>query len=288
MARRRPATSVEGPAPGVGSLLGTVAACSDTGRIRSNNEDNYLSFDLRRRTILPAGGEVRVSFAAPGVLLAVADGMGGHSSGQVASQLCVENLPTELLRVLPNPTQHAADLRPALIQAVQATSDVIYHIAREDRRYEGMGTTLSAALLRGTEAWVAQVGDSRAYLLRQGRLTPLTRDQTLAESLTDLEGEALPGTPFQNMLLQAVGAMSRLDVVVTTTELQPGDFFLLCSDGLYRVVRLRQIGEILARPGSLRAKVEALVAQANAGGGPDNVTALVCEVKSGRGQPTNR
>lgn len=284
MAQRPQRASLDGSTQELLHLYGTVAVCSDVGRTRSNNEDNFLVFDLTRRTSLPAGKEIRFSFAHPGVLVAVADGMGGHSSGQVASRLCVETLPQELLKLFPEKPADPIDWNRALPQAVTATNDSLYSTARSNREYEGMGTTLTAILFNGRQGWVAQVGDSRAYLFRGGRLSQLTHDQTVFNTLREEERAALRDTPFENMLLQAVGAMTRLDVGMVTVDLEPDDVLLLCSDGLYKVVNNEKMTEVLSKPGSLQAKVEVLVGAANAGGGPDNVTVILCGVGKGEGE----
>ncbi|HKZ52881.1 MAG TPA: protein phosphatase 2C domain-containing protein [Candidatus Acidoferrales bacterium] len=270
--------SVMGSPRAGGELRGIVAAVSDLGRNRSNNEDNLVIFDLQARTSVPLGPETQFAFAHPGVLLAVADGMGGHSSGQVASQLCVERLPVEFLKVFPASAAAEPERGMALKQAVEATNQVVYASAHENAANKGMGTTLTSAWLVGSRAIVAQVGDSRAYHLHEGSFTQLTRDQTVLNSVSEVERQALLNTPFENMLLQALGAMTQLDVVITTTELAAGDYLLLCSDGLYRVVSPEQMAEVLKGPEPLRKKAENLIQKANDGGGPDNITVILCEV----------
>jgi protein phosphatase len=277
MAGAPKSASLEGSPGGAVTLEGRVAVATDTGKVRSNNEDNYLVFDLQKRAALGASANARIALAGPALLVGVADGMGGHNSGQVASQVCVETLPNEFLKNFPeNPD--GADFTPALVRAVTATNDHIYKMAKSDQQYEGMGTTLTAALFSGAKVWVAQVGDSRAYLLHDGQIEQLTRDQTLFNSLREEERQALKETPFENMLLQAVGAMTRLEVVVTTAEAAPGDTLLLCSDGLYKVVNAEEIRDVLRQNHSLQQKADALVKLALDGGGPDNVTVVLCEV----------
>ncbi len=254
-----------------------IGARSDVGQNRANNEDNLVIFDLQQQVALPPGEETRRALVYPGLLLAVADGMGGHSSGQVASALCVETLPLALARVLPeNPA--AGEIANALRTAVEATNTVVYDRAHANSADKGMGTTLTAAWLFGRDAVIAQVGDSRAYRLRQNDFTQITRDQTVLNSVSEAERDALRNTPFENMLLQAVGAMEFLDVVITTTELTPGDALLLCSDGLYRVLQPPQLEEILRGPGTVQEKVDRLIRLANEGGAPDNVTVVVCRL----------
>jgi protein phosphatase len=144
-----------------------------------------------------------------------------------------------------------------------------------------MGCTLTAAVIEGDHLLVAQVGDSRAYLGRSGRVQQLTRDQTVWESLR-AQGKdpasALGQSQFKSMLLQAVGAQAEVEPIFTELELHAGDWLVLCSDGLYRVVEDDAIGEILAASTDPAAKARALTALANRNGGPDNVSVVVCQV----------
>jgi protein phosphatase len=263
-----------------GGLQGVVVARTDVGRSRKNNEDNFLLFDLHQQSPLAHEAEAGLYSSRPGVLLGVADGMGGHNSGQVASQLCVDNLPIALAQLLPAPDAPSEEWPAALKRAVEITNQAILKAAKKSNELEGMGTTLTTVWLLDETAIVAQVGDSRAYHLRGSKFTQLTRDQTLLNSVGEAEREALLNTPFENMLLQAVGAMERLDVAVETTPLVTGDSLLLCSDGLYRVVTPEKMAEILQRPDPLAQKAEALIDLANAGGGPDNVTVVLCQITS--------
>lgn len=255
-------------------LTVSLAGLTDVGKSRSNNEDNFVVFDLRTHELLEA--PARLTIQDPGILLAVADGMGGHNAGQVASQLCVANLPAELLKALPEGEE--PDWHEALIDAIGATNRGIFQEAHRSSELQGMGTTLTVACLTGNQAWVAQVGDSRAYLLHEGRFVQLTQDQTVLNSLQPAEREAFQNSPLESMLLQAVGAMIELDVVVTPTSIAAGDSLLLCSDGLYRVVTPQQMAEVLSRTDSPEKKARSLIDQANKGGGPDNVTVIICEI----------
>jgi len=271
-----------------GKFCPALAALTDLGRIRQNNEDSFLVYDLRRRAPFPPEDKAQPSFARPGLLLAVADGMGGHSSGQVASRLCVDNLPLALLELLPEGDAPAEECGEALRRAVEVTNEAIFNTARHSDELKGMGTTLTVAWLLERQALVAQVGDSRAYLYRENTLTQLTHDQTVLNALSEEERAALVNTPFENMLLQAVGAMERLEVVVSRTDLAPGDSLLLCSDGLFKAVSAEQMVEILKKASSPQEKVKGLVAAANAAGGPDNVTTVLCQLVPAREGPAEQ
>lgn len=279
---QQPAPPTAGPAPVVNSggaektLRGVVASRSDVGKTRSNNEDNFTVFELGKKATHNATEGMPLSLAGTGFLIAVADGMGGHSSGQVASKLCIETLPAEVAKGLPVESGFGDLLR----KAIETTNEVIHTAAQQDQANKGMGTTLTAVWLIGRQAVIGQVGDSRAYRLRKGEYTQLTNDQTVLNSVSEAEREALINTPFENMLLQAVGALPHVDADITAVDLHVGDCFLLCSDGLYRVVKPEQMAEVLKRSDSLPQKAAALIQMANDGGGPDNVTVILCEVQA--------
>ncbi|MGH9780012.1 MAG: PP2C family protein-serine/threonine phosphatase [Candidatus Acidiferrales bacterium] len=278
MAQQSQPASVEGSPQQSAPLAGTLVVCTDVGRSRSHNEDNFLIIDVRQHTKLEAGKELRYSFASPGLLVGVADGMGGHSSGQVAAQLCVETLPAEFLKRLPEKPGDDTDWDALLAQAVHATNEALLTTAKGNREYEGMGTTLTTALFLGRQARIAQVGDSRCYLFRGGNLTQLTQDQTVFNTLGEEERAALRDTPFENMLLQAVGAMAKLEVITTDIQLRPADLLLFCSDGLYKVVTNEEMAEVLKGEGGLKKKADVLIERANNAGGPDNITVILCQV----------
>jgi protein phosphatase len=263
-----------------------IGAQTDVGRVRDQNEDRVLVFDLKRYRELSAVGTEVASLRRPGVLLVVADGMGGMSGGETASQMCVENLLTLFLEKLDTPKEDGSmpDPKGILSDAVKSTNDLIFSRATADMKLKGMGTTLTAALLEDERMCVAQVGDSRAYLLRAGELTKLTKDQTLMASLEE-QGK-LPkgglGKAWKNMLLQAVGAQENLQVALSETDLRPGDWLLLCSDGLHGPVPAADIEAILKNSGSPSEKAKLLTQKANENGGPDNVSVVVCEVAGKR------
>ena len=147
-----------------------------------------------------------------------------------------------------------------------------------------MGTTLTAALLHGARAELAQVGDSRAYLFRDGNLILLTQDQTIGNQLRSRgEDSTKVDAQIQEMLIQAVGAQAEIEVIMTAVDLEPQDFLLLCCDGLYKVVSPEEIVETLELEMGLQEKATHLVTRANEGGGPDNITVIlteICQVES--------
>ena len=213
----------------------SVAACSDVGRKRATNEDSFLIFDLGPRTTHTRDIEVDTEVDAPGVLLAVADGMGGHRSGEIASQLCIDAMIHEFARSLDLLASDAeVDWRKTLVDAVEWANHRVAQAAPDNPENYGMGTTLTAALLLEQGVTIAQVGDSRAYLFRHGVLTQLTRDQTIANSLAEVNREIVADQRIREMLVQAIGAVERVEVGVTRAVVEPADQLLVCSDGLSR------------------------------------------------------
>jgi len=252
---------------------------TDRGQKRRNNEDNILIFDLHRQTGYITGVDVALDVAPPGVLLAVADGMGGHQAGQVASALCVENLPKAFQTAFSRQDVGSDGAVPAFKEAVEATNQLIFETASRNPEQEGMGTTLTAALLCGQQISIAQVGDSRAYLVSARGLQQLTQDQTVGNLLADqLGGET--DSRLLDLLVQALGAQAGVDVALTAGRLEPGDYLLLCSDGLFKVVPDVEIARTLGRTVSLKEKAEALIRRANDNGGPDNITVILAEIES--------
>lgn len=255
----------------------SVVTCTDVGRRRKNNEDSFLVLHLDDGSDHQEPLNTVFEIGPLGLVLAVADGMGGHQSGEVASGLCMVALTKVLLSMVTEGS--SAQMRPQdlLSRAVEAANETVYSLAEQRSEFRGMGTTLTAVLLRGSQAEVAQVGDSRAYLLRQQRLTQLTEDQTVGNLLLPDQGIQM-SEQIKDMLTQAVGAQPKVKVALTETSLDGGDVLLLCCDGLYKVASLEEIKEILLLPVSLRAKAEGLVARANENGGPDNISVVLAEV----------
>ena len=261
-------------------LCAHVAPLNDMGRERKNNEDSHLIFPLDG-SVAPQNGEERVlGLSPPGLLLAVADGMGGHLAGEVASQMCVENLAQEMKRQLLLAGVTLSDLSMALRRAVEAVHQAVYTHAQQHAEALNMGTTLTAALLNGTRATFAEVGDSRAYLFRGGSLILLTQDQTIANMLRSRgEDSDRVSSQIKEMLTQAVGAQPDLEVIMSDVGLEPGDVLLLCSDGLYKAVSPSEIVECLEQAASAGQKARDLVMKANGNGGPDNITVLLAEIQ---------
>ncbi len=226
---------------------------SDTGRQRRANEDSFF---------------VR----AP--LFVVADGMGGAQAGEVASRLAAETLARGL------PDDGTAEQR--LEARVREANSRIHEVSQGDRALNGMGTTITAAYLDGDELALAHVGDSRAYLLRDGELTRLTRDHTLVEELVrrgELTEEEAAEHPQRSIITRALGPEPDIDVDLRSHRVQAGDVLLLCSDGLTGMISEAEIERILEDAGSLGDAGRALVAAANEAGGRDNITVVLFRVE---------
>jgi protein phosphatase len=210
-----------------------------------------------------------------GFYAVVCDGMGGEVGGEIAASIAVETI----ARVLGD----APAIDDAmLVGSIQQAAADVRAVALADRRLARMGTTATLATITGDALTCAQVGDSRAYLFRRdGSLERLTSDQTLAEHLVRsglVPRENVRDVVGPNVILQALGASTRLDVVVSRAPVAEGDVVLVCSDGLHGVVGDDEIATILSSNADPRTACEALVARANELGGPDNVTCVVAVV----------
>jgi protein phosphatase len=266
-----------------------TAGATSVGKERSRNEDQFLIATLERHLHVHASslGEDGLPGAAEGTLLIVADGMGGHAGGEVASRVAVRAVAECICSVIPwfdaaHPPRARQDslpgMREGLSYAVAASDREVRRAGTQGDGSPDMGTTLTIAYVRFPRAYVAHVGDSRCYHWQKGQIHRLTRDHTLAEQLRDQVGEqAESATAFQNVLWNALGggatieARPDLDRVI----LAPDDALLLCSDGLTKHVDDERIAAILAGAKSAEETCEQLVAEANAGGGSDNITAVV-------------
>jgi PPM family protein phosphatase len=233
-------------------------AGTDVGRARSGNEDSYFC----GRTVL-----------------AVADGLGGHQGGEVASAAAAEPLAALDGREFADPAEAAE----ALTAAIREANSAILDQAAGDPGLWGMGTTVTAAALAGERhLQLAHVGDSRAYLLRDGSLEQLTTDHTVVAELVR-RGRLTPAQaaihPERSILTRAVGLDPRVPVdTPDPLELQDGDQVLLCSDGLTEPVDDDQIAQLLSAEPDGNAACQALIDAANAAGGPDNITVVLLRV----------
>jgi len=231
--------------------LGASAGVSDPGRRRRRNEDSYV---------------------CEPPLFAIADGMGGAQAGEVASRLAAA-----VLR-----EANGDELSEArLVELIQEANRRVFQRSSEDAATSGMGTTMTVALVRDESIVVAHVGDSRAYRVRAGELEQLTEDHSLVGELLRsgrLSAEEAETHPQRSVITRAIGTEPDVDVDTFTIPGQPGDLFLLCSDGLTDMVPDREIFSVLDASDDLDAAARALVAAANAGGGEDNITVVLFQI----------
>lgn len=230
------------------------AVLSDKGRVRENNEDSYH---------------------ADGRVFIVADGMGGHRAGEVASAAAIEEF-------LAFEAQHREE--PPLERlrgGMQAANRSLHRMADDDRELEGMGTTFTAVLVE-EGLYLGHVGDSRAYIWREGGLRPMTRDHSLVERMVD-EGQISPRDarthPQRNVILRALGVAPDLEIDLDTVDVAPGDRLLLCSDGLTGMLEDAEIESVISGEAEPQECCRRLVDAANERGGTDNVTVIVVHIE---------
>jgi serine/threonine protein phosphatase PrpC len=253
----------------------TLCALSHPGRVRDHNEDAFVVADLTGGSLLQGEeGRARFEVGTRGVLLAVSDGMGGLAAGEVASALVVDSL----LRTM---GQSRASQPPdgVLALAAESANRDVWDAGR--RRHRKMGATLTALFFQGPTAHVAEVGDSRAYLLRGGILQQVTRDQSYVQLLVDtgtLTPEEAKRSQIRNVILQAMGTQPDVSLAMGRIELRRRDCFILCSDGLSNKVSGEEIRETVLRSVDLPAACQRLVEMANRRGGEDNITVIVAGV----------
>ena len=249
-----------------------VGCASDVGQLRDHNEDTLIAF---------RGTHLGDDSSDPFGFFVVSDGMGGHRAGEVASSLAARLVSHDVLRrvYLPyllnrTPDAASASLTEILKDAVQNANDQVH------QQVPGGGTTLTCALILGRRAYIAHVGDSRAYLLTKYDIKQVTQDHSYVSRLMEL-GELSPEEaavhPQRHVLYRAIGQGDQLDIDTYHQPLPPGSRLLLCSDGLSGMVSEDEIGRIIASAATPQQACERLLEAANDAGGPDNITAVLIE-----------
>ncbi|MFH1736834.1 MAG: Stp1/IreP family PP2C-type Ser/Thr phosphatase [Actinomycetota bacterium] len=234
-----------------------VAPKTDVGKFRDINEDSWL---------------------VEGRLFAVADGMGGHKAGEIASAHALETFKN----IFGPPPSGASqeDIRDAIKRAVETANAIVHKESAGKRAYSGMGTTLTAAYFDLGSLYLAQVGDSRAYLFRNGELRQLTVDHTLVDEMVrrgDIGPEIAGIHPLRHVITRALGSYATVAADIFAEQLEPGDRILLCSDGLSSRVDDEVIKRIIAKAKGVKSAATALVKAALNAGGDDNITVVVAE-----------
>ena len=239
----------------------SVAARTDVGRIRAGNEDSLHAEATESRG-----------------LFVVADGMGGHAAGEVASSMAVQIMAQELA---PLATIDEPGAVERMSQGVRNANRAIYQRTMSESEKQGMGTTLSILMLSDAGYLIGQVGDSRIYLLREGQLRQLTKDHSYVQEQVDagyLTLEQARYHPYSNVITRCVGANESVEPDFFAGPIIPGDVFLVASDGLTGMVDDKRLLQLMASKANPARVVDALIAEANGRGGLDNITAILVQV----------
>jgi PPM family protein phosphatase len=282
---------VERPPPFSSLVQVDLAALSDTGKVRPNNEDHYLVVRFGRfldnlLTNLPEG-EVPARSTETGYGMVVADGMGGSAAGEVASRLAIQSLINLVLCtpdwILLPEDEYYKEMTRRAVERFHLVHQTLAEQAREDNRLGGMGTTMTMAYSVGADLLLAHVGDSRCYLFRRGLLCQLTHDHTMAQALADygqIPRETVAGHRLRHVLTQVLGTgTGELRPEVELLNLEDGDCLLLCTDGLTEMVDDTTIAAVLDRAADAKDACRNLLNLALEAGGTDNVTVLVARYR---------
>lgn len=241
---------------------------TDIGKKRAINED-YLD----------------VAEKEQGMVLAVlADGMGGHNAGDVASELAVRFLVDRFHKSKLHLTSDSNAVSSWLKEAYEGANERISTIAESDPSCKGMGTTLIAAVFQNNKVTFAHIGDSRVYLYSKGEINPLTKDHSYVNVLLDsgeINEEQARTHPRKNMLMKAIGTEISIDPDILTVSLRAEEYMLICSDGLSNMVSAEQMVHVLQSEATLQAKVETFIELANEQGGEDNISLIISRVRAG-------
>jgi serine/threonine protein phosphatase PrpC len=256
-----------------------LASKTDTGRVRSKNEDTIA--------LNPTHG-----------IAILADGMGGYSAGEVASRIATDVLQQSLEEGMDRMQSQSQDLlttrgrqiQNLMVDSIQRANSAVIEAARVEPEYHGMGTTLVAALFHNDKVTIAHVGDSRAYRFREGELTQITRDHSLLQEQIDaglIDPEWARFAEHKNLVTRALGVDPDMEVEIHDHQTEPGEIYLLCSDGLSDMLTDEEMCEALKRYGSgLQNACDELVQQANYNGGHDNISVILVKVQSNSAEST--
>ena len=274
-----------------GSIIVHVFGRTDVGRTREHNEDAFVVADLTQgnATLQP---EVRThTLGDRGTLFMVADGMGGAAAGEIASAMAIEVVLNELMTMASEGDPPDSERFATAIKRAAAAANVqIHQFALEHPEYRGMGTTATAAGLLGDTLYLAQVGDSRAYLVRNGAGQQITKDQSLMQKLIEageITEEEAELSERRNIILQALGPESSIKVDLTFQKIRIGDTLIICSDGLSGQVRADEIARVASEEPDLMQVCKRLIDRANENGGPDNITVIAARFEgSGLERPS--
>jgi protein phosphatase len=261
---------------------------TDVGKSRDHNEDSFLVADLTKRNASLQPDVREHAVGRRGSLFMVADGMGGAAAGEVASEMATTTVYNHMVDQWGN-DQEVTEQRFAyrLKEAVEIANENIHEYAKSHLEVRGMGTTTTAAGVFDGALYLSQIGDSRGYLIRQGKIAQITKDQSLMQRLVDageLTEEEAAVSERRNIILQALGPDPHVKVDLTRQELRRGDILVMCSDGLSGLVKKEEILSIVMQATDLVGACKQLIELANSRGGPDNITCIVARF-TGDGLP---
>lgn len=281
-------------------LIVEIHATSHIGRVRRGNEDNYLLLNISHSKAWTSSQEPdefiiesqKFEIDENGIVLAVSDGMGGALAGEVASKMAVETVSEKMLNDDMDKTIAPANFNDCLIgklyDATVYANYLIHQQGRSDAQFQGMGATFTGVGITNDAVDVIQVGDSRAYLVRGGKIYQVTKDQSLVQQLIDarqISPEEAETHTLKNVILQALGAQNEIYPVSARLMPQRDDVLLLCSDGLSNKVTAAQMQKIvLDNSDHLEIACAELIKDANANGGEDNITVILAKL-TGDGLP---
>jgi serine/threonine protein phosphatase PrpC len=257
------------------NITTTVAGFTDVGMVRTNNEDNFLIADLATGRVFLIPQRINHKAAENRLLLAVSDGVGGASCGEVASSMAVHSMRVELLK-----RNNTGDPFQRLVQAVEKANTLIWNEGQSNPERRGMGATITAALIENNTAYIAEVGDSRGYVIHSGRIKQITTDQSLVGILVNrglMTPEQAEVAPGRNIILQSLGCNSEIKVAVSSIELTAGDYLLLCSDGLSGKIKAEEILQHVESNSSIEECCKQLIELAKQRGGEDNITVVLAK-----------
>ena len=275
-------------------LIVETHATSHIGRVRKGNEDNYLLLNIPAAKAWMSSQDPdefviesqRFEVDDSGIILAVSDGMGGALAGEVASQMAVETVSRKFLDEDPErtmaPGEHNSSLIGNLYEATLYANHLIHQQGRSDPQYQGMGATFTGIGITPGAVDLIQIGDSRAYLIRNNNIYQITKDQSLVQQLIDanqIAAEDAESHPLKNVILQALGAQSEIFPVSARLMPNQNDIILLCSDGLSgKVGGVEMQRIVLENEENLAEACHQLVKKANENGGEDNITVIIAKV----------
>ncbi len=265
-------------------LLAEIFGSSNVGLIRHDNQDSFMIANLETGDIATISAPTLVSVHTAPFILIVADGVGGAASGALASSIATETILSELHRWWHKvPKRSPESIEAALKRGIEVANKAIYQKANSAPEHHGMGTTTTLALVLDGEAYIAQVGDSRAYLVRKGAAKQLTKDQSFVQRLIDagrMTQKEAAQSEHRNIILQALGPEEKVVSDLYRVKLENDDVLVLCSDGLSNQVSAEEIGRITRGATKPEEICKALIEEAMHTGAPDNVTVIAARLRA--------